>query len=425
MYETKRARKRKFVPASPPSARKKRAAIVSSELVIFPAEVAPEKKSPAKQPQVRKSRIHETQSSDSLLPIRPSKLNTTFNVEKRTHSQAFGEDIESRPEKRIETEKGGDMSAGQSVTDSMTQEQTKLVPFFVDSSPGQYNPDTENIVHVDQEDSKDLFDDDDACIEEFLEFEKLFAETASTLPASSKGAAKPIPEPSVDTHGKAPSHSNATSSPMKPFVRPFAPLPSSQDASPAGSIVSPLHRSPLCFRIAEALRYISHTFFASPSTHVKALNLEVYAILHARVDNGGASIVTLADIFFPHKPPYLMAIANNTMMAMASTQNDICASSSQLEKMKDNLSRAVIQVTPNEGTQPAVNTGNPISPVRVLAERYTTTVLKLEKADWKEIQRVKEILDGKQGADEVSRIPALVSALKTRKPPAITGAVNK
>jgi hypothetical protein len=190
---------------------------------------------------------------------------------------------------------------------------------------------------------------------------------------------------------------------MKPFIRPFVPLASSSDTSPAGSIVSPLHRSPTCFRIAEALRYISSTFSGGTNI-IKALNLEVYAYLHGRVEIEGVSTITLKDVFFPAQPPYLYATAKETTMTLL--QRGGSSSLFFPETLKAVLVRAVVQVTPNSTTkQPSafLTETLPLPPMlNHLASKCTFTALKIEQTDWDEIQRVKDILDEKSSQESTS-----------------------
>ncbi len=98
------------------------------------------------------------------------------------------------------------MSTGKFITDSVAPGQTKPVPFLFDSSPEMFHSDTENTLHIGEEDSEDLFDNDDTYIEEFLEFEKTtFAETASSLPLPSERSAELQLQTTTTTIGKAPS----------------------------------------------------------------------------------------------------------------------------------------------------------------------------------------------------------------------------
>ncbi len=98
--------------------------------------------------------------------------------------------------------------------------------------------------------------------------------------------------------------------------------------------------------------------------------------------------------------------------------------------MRGNLIRAIIQVSSHGGVQPVATTGSLISPVKLLAENYITTVLKVEQSNWKEIERVKNILDGKEDADAVAKgqAPGNVGIAEVRnnsKNAAAAGAVKK
>ncbi|ETI19384.1 hypothetical protein G647_09217 [Cladophialophora carrionii CBS 160.54] len=411
MYETKTARKRKSLTASPPYTRKKGAVGVSLEDADHPDGLAQHKKPPNKRPRAtRQPKAAQLQTTDSLIPIRSSKLNATSAAEKRTYSQALGPETETRPAKKVLTMRVASTPARHSHTDSVAKGKTETSRDLNGrANTKRHSLDIENTMQAEHEDSEDLFDNDDTCVEEFLEAEKaLFAESFVPPTSSSNTAAMP----DIDKKHKAPAKpspsNNTGQSPMKPFIRPFAPLPVSQDASPTSPMVSPSHRRPICFRIAEALRHISSTFVSTPitpTTPVKTLTLEVYAILHSSSssstddETSGPIEVVLADIFFPHRPPYLSATTTRKATMVASTSRKHQSPSPHLlKKLQGNLVCVVVQVTPpSSNTPPAVLPGRlgitPATPP--LAGKYTTnTVLKIEHTDWDEIRRAKDILDG-------------------------------
>ncbi|KAJ9614057.1 hypothetical protein H2200_002193 [Cladophialophora chaetospira] len=411
LNETKTARKRKL-KTSTPTPRKRRAITTISEDVDDPTIQAQEKK-----PTVKKARAPlqprstQPQGSDSLLPNRASKLNATFSVEKRTASQAFETEIDPRPVKRLQTIKGGNDSAAPCSTDSMAKANAEHFGVVNKGSEANPHSDIENVKPTACEVPEDLFDSDDSCIEELLEFERtLFGDSmaSSPLPTTDAHLASQVPERPNDTFETA--RSNATPSPMKPFVRPFTPLRSSQDTSPAGSVVSPLYRSPLCFRLADAIRYVKTAFFTSPTSSAKMLNLDLYAILTSSTDNDITTTVTLADIFFPSKPPYLEATARQAIVALALSEKNETPSSGELWKSKDNLIHAVIQVTPKLATELGSAIEPSVSPINLLAGRYTAMVLKIRRANWAEIERMKNILDANSTPDSSASANRAVGA---------------
>ncbi|EXJ53933.1 hypothetical protein A1O7_09270 [Cladophialophora yegresii CBS 114405] len=401
MYETKTARKRKSLTASPPYIRKRGAVGVSLEDVDHLAGLSQHKERPTKRPRLtRQPKVARLQITDSLVPIRSSRLNATSASEKRTASQAFGSEIDSRPKKML-VMRGGSIPAWQSDTDSVAKAKTEI---FGDLNSGTstklHSIDFENTMQAGHEDSEDLFDNDDTSVEEFLEAEKvLFAESSVPPTSFSDTPAMPNVDEKHKTLDKPSPSSSTGQSPMKPFMRPFVPLPSSQDTSPTGSIVSPLHRAPICFRIAEPLRYISFTFGSTPPVPVKVLSLEIYAILHSisSTDNetSGTMEIVLADIFFPHRPPYLRATTRKMTIIHAIGQKHKSPSSQLLKALQGNLVCLILQVTPRSDTLPATVPGSPIPPTTPLAGKYTITVLRIEHTDWDEIRRTKDILDRK------------------------------
>ncbi|OCT46315.1 hypothetical protein CLCR_01174 [Cladophialophora carrionii] len=414
MYETKTARKRQSLTASPPYIRKKGAAGVGSEDADHPSGVAQHRKPLNERPRAaRQPKAAQLQITDSLIPIRSSKLNATSAAEKRAYSRAFDPETETRPAKKVLAMRVASTPAKQSDTDSVAKGKTEASRVLNSwTNTKRRSIDIENTVQAEHEDSEDLFDNDDTCVEEFLEAEKaLFAESSVPLTSSTNTATIPDFDKKHKAPDKPSPSSNTGQSPMKPFIRPFTPLPVSQDTSPTGSIVSPSHRRPICFRIAEALRYISSTFVSTPitpTTSVRTLGLEVYAILHSSSSSSSSSTddetsgpieVVLADIFFPHRPPYLSATTTRKASMVATTSRKHQPPSQHLlKKLQGNLVCAVVQVTPpSSNTPPAALPGRlaitPATPP--LAGKYTNTVLKIEHTDWDEIRRAKDILDGK------------------------------
>jgi hypothetical protein len=388
--------KRKSSTTSPPSARKRRAVGGGGGGGLTGFEIlGREKPPPKKREPPRKSKAAQPLPDDSLLPLRPAKLGNTFTATKRTASQAFAE-METGPQKK-KTFTGSKRETLATLLGGETSPETNANP--IGNGTGQLvmkrHSDTENFLPFDNEDSEDLFDTDDIYIEEFLETESaLVAETSisSVKPSGSPDHTKLSPDHAI--LGSKTNQKYSPPPPMKPFIRSFTTLMSSSDASRDESMVSTFRRSPTCFRIAEALRFMSSTFFGGP-TAIKTLNLEVYAYLHASFGPGQEVNITLADIFFPGKPPYLYATAQEATLALR-IPNKGASSSSTVESLTGNLIHAVVQVIPGTLVSPSspasIETTSSPTPARS-PEKCTATALKIELTDWTEIQRVKDILD--------------------------------
>ena len=403
MYKPKTAHKRKSLN-SPPSPWKKRAITATRETAAQTLALPSDKSISFHKLQTSQT-FEATQLNQTLLPLRPNTLNAAPTSKKRLVSEAFPVEMESQPAKRAFTgiteftpaaAALPFLSEPNNIGSSNISKSTDAVKHFIN---------IENLSPCPRDDSPDLFDDEDASlINEFLEAEKkLLAQSSTALNKKSDGTEliKSSPENVVSRSATVTNSSSTT--PMKPFVRSFIPLPSSSDTSPIGSMVSPLHRSPICFRIAEALRYISSTFFAETRT-VKTLNLEIYAFLNASVERQGVFSITFADIFFPAKPPYLNAIANPATTALSPTQKEGSAFSTHVQNLKKRLIRAVVQVTPDlpvnrpPTTSPIATPPLPVAPTN-LSAKCSITALKIEQTTWNEIQRMKDILDEKLSMD--------------------------
>ena len=420
MYVTKTARKRKSVATSPPSPRKKRAVTVNREEAsntIVPLE---DKNSSSKKPRVpRLAKNAQSQLTDSLMPIRSSRLNTAPTAQKRTASQAFPFEMDTAPAKRQFAlglghvpEENGMSVVGATNADAMKHGKVR--------SKVKHSSDIENLLRFDLEDSDDLFDNDESMIEAFFEAEKSLAAETTTSTTSLYG---PHSKKQASEKAITPSHNKPHTSPlspMKPFLRPFVPLASTTDTSASGSIVSPLHRSPTCFRIAEALRYISAALFAGTTT-IKALNLEVYGYLHDSAEDAGIMSIMLADIFFPGKPPYLNATAKVSTITLSQKGNS--SASLCIESLRGTLVRTVVQVTPSPSLANPMGVLPSSSPQDRLAGKCTVTVLKVEQTDWNEIRRVKAILDEHSSVESMS--PLKKTSHAREKTSAVTGQADR
>ena len=343
-------------------------------------------------------KITQSQLTHSLMPIRSSKLNTASTARKRTASQAFPNEMDTAPAKRLFALGLGHVPE-EDVMSVVGAKNADAIKQGKGRSEVKNSSDTENLLRFDLEDSDDLFDNDDSVIEAFLEAERTLAVETTTSTTSLYGphSKKKVSEKAITPSQNKP-HTSPLS-PMKPFLRPFVPLASTTDTSASGSIVSPLHRSPTCFRIAEALRHVSAAFFAGTTT-IKALNLEVYGYLHDSAEDADIMSIMLADIFFPGKPPYLNATAKASTITLSQKGNS--SASLFLESLRGTLLRTVVQVTPNPSLANPMGVLPSSSRQDRLAGKCTVTVLKVEQTDWNEIQRVKAILDEHSSVESTS-----------------------
>ncbi|KIW99200.1 uncharacterized protein Z519_00863 [Cladophialophora bantiana CBS 173.52] len=392
--ERLRATKKRKAP-TPPSSRK-RLATSSSEYAQHSVMLPDEKQNLSAKAfgadELSSPLRHETH--ESLLPIGLNKLNIAAAGRKRTSSETFAADTEDLPVKKALVMRSAAKGA---------------VPVAADASS------------KDNQD-EDLFNDDSIDIENFLEAERaLAAKTTHPYPtATSAQRLEPYKSPE-----KAPSAMKAISTAwtpkasMKPLVRSFLPPSRSSVATSSTgplAVFSPLYPLPICFRIAEARRYVSFTFSSlgptapaqteasnETSSNPMFLGLHIYAILHSTQDTGTIGTVTLADMFFPDQPPYL----TGALVPQATSAMTRSAPSPRSLPNVGSVVRATVRISqrstfdalaalttnalvPSSSSSPGVH--KTFLPAAA-AGKYSVTFLRIDPSDWNEIQRVKTFLE--------------------------------
>ncbi|OAP62078.1 hypothetical protein AYL99_04281 [Fonsecaea erecta] len=369
------------------------------------------KKTPPKKPRaVGKPYNRQFEIDQSLMPIARTTFNIVASGHKRTSSEAFSTDVETFVAKKMLTMRGmgqGTTSVATGVFMAQEQHTTPMKPTQPDTKRHFAAVDASN-----RDNQEDLFDDDDfADIENFLEAEKtLVARTTYPTPTSSRPETfRALKTPS------SPTEANVTA-PMKPVIGPLPSL-----ASPTGlpTNCSALHPFPICLGIGEALRHVSLAFSSSPPatparagtgfwiTTTTSLNLEIYAVVHTTRTMGASRTVTLADLYFPDRPPYL---TGTTVPQPASGAATGPAFSQRFPDRS--LVRVFAQISPKpvfSGALTALGTNAPqisswspgVNTLPVTAaEKHDVDVivLSIRRSDWEEIQRVKDICDRASGA---------------------------
>ncbi|EXJ76419.1 uncharacterized protein A1O5_00927 [Cladophialophora psammophila CBS 110553] len=394
--ERLRAAKKRKVPTPPSSARKKRLATSSSAYAQHSVMLPEEKRNLSAKAfgAAELSSPLRFETNESLLPIGLNKLNIAAAGYKRTSSEAFHAETEDLPVKKALVMRRAAKSA---------------LPVAADAS-SKHNQD------------EDLFNDDSIDIDTFLEAEKVLAAKPTHPYPNTTPARRPEPYKSPEKASSAMKAIPTTwtpKAPMKPFVRPFLPPPPSSVATSSTgplAVFSTLHPLPICFRIAEARRYVSFTFSSlrptapaqteannKTSSNPMFLGLEIYAILHSTQDTGAIRTVTLADMFFPDRPPYLTGAlvpqATSTLMRPAPSPGSLPNVGSVVRATvrisQQSTFDAVAAVTTNalvssSSSSPGVN--KTFLPAAA-AGKYNVTFLRINPSDWNEIQRVKTILE--------------------------------
>jgi len=198
----------------------------------------------------------------------------------------------------------------------------------------------------------------------------------SHQPAQSKTQPKPIQKPLI---------------PLSPFLRSSLPQP-----APLQSLIPsliPHRRIPTLFRIAEVHRLLSTLPPEAPPQRI-----ELYATItssHRCFDMKIQELV-FADLFFPHRPPYL----RGTYTAWQLCQLFDADSAPFLEPPNGNkLCRAIVQVTKNNTTGNARQTGS--SPLRGSSgsqgsgkegAALEAEVLNIWEATWEDVEYAKGIV---------------------------------
>ncbi|OQU94655.1 hypothetical protein CLAIMM_00985 [Cladophialophora immunda] len=409
----RRGRKRKAPSTSPSSARKKRGVNASSKNDQNSAMLPDGNRLPPARTTraVEKANSRRAESDDSLLPIRLNKLNIAASGHKRTSSEAFFADIEDLRAKKTLVMRGvGNGTASVATLLTEQQQEARMEPLRPRKKYHFSGADASN-----KDDREDHFNHDYTDVENFLETGNALAAKA-IYPTPSPGR----PETST-TLKLASSHTYASATvthkpPMKPFIGTFLSAASLKATLPSGPLAtfSALHPLPICFRIGEALRYVSSTFSSSrPTTPARAgtsfrtsnstsLSLEIYAVMHSIHDNVASRTVTLADLFFPDRPPYLTGtIATQTTSGATIPASFPIFPKGALVRVATQISlRLASSISAAQGTSAPItwSSSSRVNTSASAAQKYDINVLRIDRSDWGEIQRVKTILDGTSGA---------------------------
>ena len=206
-------------------------------------------------------------------------------------------------------------------------------------------------------------------------------------PATSASTPAP-PEPAVPTRSQRSNGLSALpTTPMAPFMRSHLPSP----APPSSVIPSliPSRRIATCFRTAEVLRLLS------PFPPGTMLHFELYACVVKSSRNTSTKIqdFTLADLFFPQRPPYLQAAY--ALWAGSRLFDHDSAAFLGGDGAGNKMCRAILQVVKGGGR------GDALSPIRGnqggmnlnQAKSTEFKMLSIWEATWDDVQYVKGIVE--------------------------------
>lgn len=266
----------------------------------------------------------------------------------------------------------------------------------LDTCAGSSDPkdEVEHQGSIAQENNSDFLDDDDDFdMLDILEAEKVVITggrpaTRSGDPTEMPTFTPESPPPFGHSNSTTPcTHSSQPATPMQPFMRSFRALqsPSKTSEAEVTGFLSPQQRISTCFRIAEILRHLSG--FKDDSKN-SFLTFEVYATAHSSCEAENPSTVKLADLFFPNRPPYLLALLSSA--AENKRQRGSPKFAFQRKNVPPVLVRAILEASPRKRTAkgPAPEIGVPS-----IAARFEIKLLKIQTTSWDEVRRVRNIVE--------------------------------
>jgi hypothetical protein len=274
-----------------------------------------------------------------------------------------------------------------------------------DRSPFQFNVYPANPLVVangrnnnENPDDDDLLNDDDSDIADLLAAEAELAKeqkgsTHHKTPNDKSSSFKSLlTQFSLDRVSKTTTASVSSSKPppdMKPFLR-SAKYPTKTPDKPieiSQQIFSAEYRIQTCFRIAEALRQI-HSL--NNSDEKSFLRLEIYALLPVNYEYQPPNIpLRLADLFFPDRPPYLLAsITQATVYKSASSNKEQSVLSPRGAQNADRVPVHAMVMATRKADYPSITA----SPSGIL-NSFHLEVLQVKETSWETIREVRKILD--------------------------------
>jgi hypothetical protein len=169
---------------------------------------------------------------------------------------------------------------------------------------------------------------------------------------------------------------------LKPFIRE-APAPL-KARNPALAFIQPKGRVLTCFRVAEALRFLSKELHAPvPVNEVgneASITVELYAKIQLTYRHGLAQMFVFTDIFFPGKPPFLHG--RHASWRKCQQQLGRMLEAKVEEKgVGGELCRAVVIFSIDRSRKVDVN------------QQAEGIVLSVRPADWEEVRRVRGIVE--------------------------------
>ncbi|OAL38527.1 hypothetical protein AYO20_02176 [Fonsecaea nubica] len=304
---------------------------------------------------VERTSLNRLKAQEGILPICPSGLNMTVTGHKRTSPEAFFDSTEEPPAKKILA-----MTQGGKASVSVAAENALITRVIYPAS---------TLAGVGS---------------------SLFLKAQSTPTQISEMMRQ---EP-----------------PMEPFMDPF-PLPTMLTmATPTGPFTQFLAIS---FRVEAALRYVSSIFSSRSTTPfygVKSfepstpalLNLQIFAVVDATEKNGVRNTISLADLFFPDRPPYLTGTIG------PHTTSQTLDPASYMTLPKGTFVRVIVSISLTQVSNGLAASGRsaPLMPLPNPGvntpmpgrDTYNISILNINCSNWDEVQLMKRILDSKPGA---------------------------
>ncbi|KAK5217192.1 hypothetical protein LTR99_006195 [Exophiala xenobiotica] len=246
-------------------------------------------------------------------------------------------------------------------------------------------------------DDDDLFDDDDSEIADLLAAEAELAkeqkDSTHEAPNDKSSSFKSLlTQFNLGQVSKTTTVSVSSSKPppdMKPFLRSVKYPTKIQDKpiEISQQIFSAEYRIPTCFRIAEALRQI-HSL--NNSDEKSFLRLEIYALLPVNYEYQPPNMpLRFADLFFPDRPPYLIASTTQAMVYKSvSTDKEQSVLSPRPAQNADRVPVHALVLATKKADYPSITA----SPSGIL-DKFNLEVLQVKETSWDSIREVRKILD--------------------------------
>ena len=183
------------------------------------------------------------------------------------------------------------------------------------------------------------------------------------------------------------------SAPIPAFLRKQYPEPVRPKPDSAAPAISASDRILTCFRIAEVLRHVAASNLSSSGSML----IELYATVTESSRQGEVQNFKFADLFFPHRPPYLIGMYKGWMACevydedsstLLTAESPGRAGAFREQKICRMIARSSPQRSDKTASSPTKHLhGSPTQRRQMVLE-----VLSIWKSDWAEVEHVRGIV---------------------------------